>query len=53
MLRAIWLVLAAGNFAAAALDYLSNSWPLFFANAALGFLFTYLAMETGTDAENS
>ena len=45
MLRAFWLFLAAGNFAAVALDYLSNSWPLFFANATLGFLFAYLALK--------
>ena len=46
MLRAFWLVLTAGNFAAIVLDYLSKSWPLFFANATLGFLFAYLALES-------
>lgn len=46
MLRVIWLVLAVGNFVATTLDYLSNSWPLFFANAALGFLLLYDALES-------
>ena len=46
MLRTFWWILAYGNFFGVALDYFSNSWPLFFVNATFGFLSAYVALES-------
>ena len=45
MLWVVWWILAGGNFGCAALDYWGRDWPLFFINAALGFWFSYVALE--------